>query len=485
MPVIASAAYIDCYVSGIIYLGVRSYGFACRVGSIRAVVDGEGKEVFEAKYDAWGVQEVTLNAIGLRRGYTGHEMLSEYGIINMNGRLYDPMLGRFFSPDSFVQFPGFTQSYNRYSYCLNNPLKFSDPSGQISIAAVFSIFNVFSSMLQAAINGENVWKAGVLSALRAGATYGIGSAFGAIGSVGHELLRAGAHGVAGGIFSALSGGSFGSGFAAGAISSAAGSLAQGFKMNTMQMILTSTAAGGIAAWASGGNFLSGAMQGLCVGLLNHAEHDGGAESTVNETPEDTIEVVPNLEWENSTTGHFRTPVVCTASASGYADARFNLAMASTMVSSIGIYGKSLEKFSQNTTIGENGMFYYAKKTERPFYGNQYIRTKKAAPIGKNIKIISNKVGNKLGILQVGLGLAQDYQTYQNTGTFELYHAGRAGASWAGGWAAAEVALSIGGLAGTAIGGPAGGIILGTIFGIGGALGGSAFVEKIYDYYWFK
>jgi hypothetical protein len=47
----------------------------------------------------------------------------------MNGRVYDSWLGRFLSPDPFVQSPGFSQSYNRYSYCLNNPLRYTDPSG--------------------------------------------------------------------------------------------------------------------------------------------------------------------------------------------------------------------------------------------------------------------------------------------------------------------------------------------------------------------
>jgi RHS repeat-associated protein len=49
---------------------------------------------------------------------------------DMNGRLYDPVVGRFLSPDPVVQDPSFTQSLNRYSYCLNNPLKYTDPSGE-------------------------------------------------------------------------------------------------------------------------------------------------------------------------------------------------------------------------------------------------------------------------------------------------------------------------------------------------------------------
>jgi RHS repeat-associated protein len=66
----------------------------------------------------------------LYRGFTGHEHLPEFGLINMNGRMYDPLIGRMLSPDNFVQSPCYSQSYNRYSYCWNNPLKFTDHSGQ-------------------------------------------------------------------------------------------------------------------------------------------------------------------------------------------------------------------------------------------------------------------------------------------------------------------------------------------------------------------
>jgi len=65
----------------------------------------------------------------MHRGYTMHEMLDEFGLINMNGRCYDPVVGRFLSPDIIVQNPNNTQCYNRYSYAINNPMKYSDPSG--------------------------------------------------------------------------------------------------------------------------------------------------------------------------------------------------------------------------------------------------------------------------------------------------------------------------------------------------------------------
>ena len=85
-------------------------------------------------FDPWGnpVEKEELTGFTLiNRGFTGHEHYPQFKIINMNGRLYDPVICRFFSPDNFVQMPEFTQSYNRYSYCLNNPLMYIDPTGQL------------------------------------------------------------------------------------------------------------------------------------------------------------------------------------------------------------------------------------------------------------------------------------------------------------------------------------------------------------------
>ncbi len=63
------------------------------------------------------------------RGFTGHEMLDDLGLVHMNGRIYDPLLGRMLSADLVVQNPGSLQCYNRYSYVLNNPLTLTDPTG--------------------------------------------------------------------------------------------------------------------------------------------------------------------------------------------------------------------------------------------------------------------------------------------------------------------------------------------------------------------
>ena len=118
------------------------------MGSITAVVDSTGYTVDECSYDPWGRMRSpsTLKPYApdkdpgtfLGRGYTGHEHLPMFGLINMNARLYDPALGRFLSPDPYVQSPEMTQNFNRYSYALNNPLKYTDPNGEFFLTTIFT-----------------------------------------------------------------------------------------------------------------------------------------------------------------------------------------------------------------------------------------------------------------------------------------------------------------------------------------------------------
>ena len=116
------------------------YLFRDYLGTITHVVEkGNPTNNSEYSFDAWGRRRKAANwndynlngepALFAARGFTGHEHLPEFGLINMNGRLYNPVLGRFLSPDNYVQAADFTQSYNRYSYALNNPLIYTDPTG--------------------------------------------------------------------------------------------------------------------------------------------------------------------------------------------------------------------------------------------------------------------------------------------------------------------------------------------------------------------
>ena len=108
------------------------------LGSITGITDltGTTLNVENLSYDAFGKRRDASDwegaAVGtpsLDRGYTGHEHLDDVDVIHMNGRIYDPTLGRMLSADPIIQAPGNSQNYNRYSYVFNNPLKFTDPSG--------------------------------------------------------------------------------------------------------------------------------------------------------------------------------------------------------------------------------------------------------------------------------------------------------------------------------------------------------------------
>ena len=110
--------------------------------SIVAVTDTAGNVLERNSYDPWGVRRdpVTLTPyapgeqpeLTLGRGYGSHEHLGDFGFINMNARLYDPALCRFLSPDPVVQSPFTPQNLNRYAFCLNNPLRYTDPSGMFT-----------------------------------------------------------------------------------------------------------------------------------------------------------------------------------------------------------------------------------------------------------------------------------------------------------------------------------------------------------------
>ena len=107
------------------------------LGSVKVITDENANIVEEHSFDAWGrrrnPENWTYSDIETERitdrSFTGHEHLDQLGIINMNGRVYDPVIGRFLSPDQYVQAPQSTQSFNRYSYCMNNPLNATDPTG--------------------------------------------------------------------------------------------------------------------------------------------------------------------------------------------------------------------------------------------------------------------------------------------------------------------------------------------------------------------
>ena len=184
----------------------------------------------------------------------------------MNGRIYDPELGRFLSPDPVVQIPEYSQNFNRYSYALNNPLNATDPSG---FSFLSKVFHAVGSWIK-----EN-WRTIVVIIIVAVVTWGVGSAFigaggsftvtGAAGAAGGGLSATGlaatgaiAGTVGGGLSAALSGGNLGDVLRGAAIGSIQGAITGGLG-NNVGAAFNAGNYGVAAAYAAGHGIVGGAM----------------------------------------------------------------------------------------------------------------------------------------------------------------------------------------------------------------------------------
>jgi len=115
------------------------------LGSIAVITDENGVVVERLSYDAWGKRRFangTDDPAGsitseTTRGFTGHEMLADVGLVHMNGRVYDPLIARMMSADPTVPDPMNAQTWNRYSYVGNDPLAFTDPTGFSWLSSFF------------------------------------------------------------------------------------------------------------------------------------------------------------------------------------------------------------------------------------------------------------------------------------------------------------------------------------------------------------
>ena len=217
------------------------YTYTDHLGSILTVTNSSGGVIAEQSFDAWGryrdpstwVATTTAPAGGvwtwLTRGYTSHEHLRPFALINMNGRLYDPALGRVLSSDNYIQDPFFTQNYNRYSYAYNNPMVYNDPDGQW-----------LNLVIGAALGGFSGWKIGQAqgaTGLRMLGYIYAGAAIGTLtGVVGNAIAAA-----------TVSWGTVGSGIASGA--------------------LTGFTGGALNAGLAGGNFWQGGLKGALWGSV--------------------------------------------------------------------------------------------------------------------------------------------------------------------------------------------------------------------------
>lgn len=299
------------------------------LGSIQCLTNDAGALAQEMSYDAWGNrrdpvtwQVYTTPQAGLKtdRGFTGHEHIDLFALVNMDGRVYDPVIGRFLSADPVIQDPENLQSLNRYAYCINNPLSLTDPSGyswlsdnwksllSAAIAITVSVVSLGTATALGAVilsgalggfaggfsgallNGGNLGQAlvaGVIGGVIGGATAFLSYAAGGFSNIEMKsltklemtLIKAGRHAFAdawmGGVKSAISGGEWSP--IRDMIGGAVSSVGNGFINEDVNGIVLKTASsavlGGTIAEIGGGKFANGAITGAYGMLFNEGLHN--------------------------------------------------------------------------------------------------------------------------------------------------------------------------------------------------------------------
>ena len=283
------------------------------LGSVQALTNESGALVQELSYDAWGKRRNPINwedysSISAANsltpwGFTGHEHMDMFDIVNMDGRMYDPVLGRFLSPDPFAQAPDYTQGLNRYIYCLNNPLSLYDPTGYswfskawkslvaaavgiaVTIITAGSATGPYVALLAGAAGGA---AAGLTGALLNGADIGqiakstfIGGFWGAVGGFlsfasgeGLFLERLFKHTFSQAWLEGVRGGNMKHGLLAGATSVIGGATVEkyGSQLGKGGEVAANAIISGTAAELGGGKFANGAITGAFEKLFNDFMH---------------------------------------------------------------------------------------------------------------------------------------------------------------------------------------------------------------------
>jgi RHS repeat-associated protein len=273
------------------------------LGSVTAVSDEKGHVASVAAagpdagalgYDPWGARRspdgraadpMSFDLPVGHREFTGHEQIPDVGLVNMNGRVYDPVLGRFLSPDPNVQFASDLQSYNRYSYVQNNPLKYTDPTGYFlglhnNFASWMSVTEVVFGLGFCAVTGGagclafavQVTLLNIESSLSTGASFDKTVAVNAIGIAVGFASGAVVGAIGGGPMAAIIGGA-----ASGAATSALGSLVT--KQSLGWNVLDGAVIGAASAAAGWGLQRAIAVsQASAPGTLTGQESAGSGES---------------------------------------------------------------------------------------------------------------------------------------------------------------------------------------------------------------
>ena len=298
------------------------------LGSTDLIVDDAGQIVQAQSFDPWGKRRAPdyASLIGAAwydydnsattRGFTGHEQLDPVGLVHMNGRVYDPKLGRFLSADPFVQAPANTQSYNRYAYVLNNPLSYTDPTGhfffalaaaaKIALTEGISVYAAagwagaagFADALVSGASFKDALRSGVLAGATAGAFVAIGPA--AQGGFWTNAVHTLKFGSVGGISSVLQGGKFGHGFLSagfsGALSGRLTSVLSGAMNEQTASVIAQMVVGGTMSEVAGGKFANGAAYAAFSMVVEGVTATFEGEHPGSSSPSAVEEVEIGSEW---------------------------------------------------------------------------------------------------------------------------------------------------------------------------------------------
>jgi RHS repeat-associated protein len=230
------------------------------LGSIVAVSDKNGAVQERMSFDPWGRRQrdtggvdASVNPSRGDRGYTGHEHLDELALIHMNGRLYDPQLARMLSPDPVVGDAADPQTYNRYAYVYNQPLRLTDPTGHCPICAV--AFIAGTAMVD---NGNKYWSLvgsilqfwGGSSFLGAGVTSG---PLAALGGKGLGWVSAAASFTAAATAGVINGDGLGQSLLSGAFAAAFTTVGEAFKAKLPELVISHATLGCARSALAGGD----------------------------------------------------------------------------------------------------------------------------------------------------------------------------------------------------------------------------------------
>lgn len=167
--------------------GTTLYHHRDHLGTVHTITNASGQVVREADFEPYGRVRRQTGTARSDRGFTNHRHDMDTGLIYMNARYYDPVLGRFLSADPVVPIEADNpQALNRYSYAENNPISKSDPTGLFAWS--FGLFDALRTATSFGITKSS----GIDAALRSTKT---SSSFGL--SVFGSSLRASSPGIGG------------------------------------------------------------------------------------------------------------------------------------------------------------------------------------------------------------------------------------------------------------------------------------------------